>query len=93
MAEETTELHAGQRPDGDLLGTGSPEDFGIFYDRHARAVLGFLLSKDRGSGDHRRPDGRDIRPGVLGPRAVPGERASELVGGFWVSPATFSAEA
>jgi RNA polymerase sigma-70 factor, ECF subfamily len=32
-------------PDAELLKGGTPDDFGTFYDRHARALLGFLYRK------------------------------------------------
>lgn len=34
-----------ERPDADLLQGATGEDFGIFYDRHARAVLGLLYRR------------------------------------------------
>jgi RNA polymerase sigma-70 factor (ECF subfamily) len=40
--------HGGQeseRSDAELLEAGTAEDFGIFYDRHSRAVLGFLYRR------------------------------------------------
>lgn len=45
MPEREQERKSAERPDAELLEAGSPEDFGIFYDRHARAVLGFLYRK------------------------------------------------
>lgn len=33
------------RPDAELLEAGTAEDFATFYDRHARAVLGFLYRR------------------------------------------------
>jgi RNA polymerase sigma factor (sigma-70 family) len=33
--------------DEDLLGSDDPEDFGVFYDRHIRALLGYFMRRTR----------------------------------------------
>ena len=36
---------ASTRTDEDLLGTDDPEDFGVFYDRHIRGLLGYFVRR------------------------------------------------
>ncbi len=36
---------ASTRTDEDLLGSDEPEDFGVFYDRHIRALLGYFARR------------------------------------------------
>ena len=36
---------ASTRTDEDLLGSDDPEDFGVFYDRHIRGLLGFFVRR------------------------------------------------
>jgi RNA polymerase sigma-70 factor (ECF subfamily) len=36
---------ANTRTDEDLLGSDEPEDFGVFYDRHIRALLGYFVRR------------------------------------------------
>jgi len=36
---------ASTRTDEDLLGSDDPEDFGVFYDRHIRALLGYFARR------------------------------------------------
>jgi RNA polymerase sigma-70 factor (ECF subfamily) len=38
---------ANDRTDEDLLGSDDPEDFGVFYDRHIRALLGYFMRRTR----------------------------------------------
>jgi RNA polymerase sigma-70 factor (ECF subfamily) len=45
MPERQQKGQEADRPDAELLEPGTAEDFGIFYDRHARAVLGFLYRR------------------------------------------------
>ena len=36
---------ASTRTDEDLLGSDDPEDFGVFYDRHIRGLLGYFVRR------------------------------------------------
>src|SRR6266545_4988028 len=45
MPEKQPEGQSAERPDVELLEAGTAEDFGLFYDRHPRAVLGFLYRR------------------------------------------------
>ena len=38
---------ASNRTDEDLLGSDDLEDFGVFYDRHIRALLGYFMRRTR----------------------------------------------